>query len=143
MAAIYTHEFLIRSDVSMVKFHQRSMQYWKSVLCITLYQRCILLQFYFLLLEYHQQIHLLNMATNGIPGELVAQIWPGKILSKTPKRQPLSSEARDRTYLFIVRTRTDPTFWPFFVRTYLPTPTYLFSLLNINFIEKLQKSKNL
>ena len=50
---------------------------------------------------------------------------------------------RDRTYLSIVRTRTNPTFWPFFVRTYLPTPTYLFSLSNINFIEKLPKIKNL
>ena len=36
---------------------------------------------------------------------------PGKLVDK------------DRTYLFIARTRTYPTFWPFFVRTYLPTPT--------------------
>ena len=46
---------------------------------------------------------------------------------------------RDRTYLSIVRTRTDPTFWPIFVRTYLPTPTYLLDILNISFIEKLPK----
>ena len=50
---------------------------------------------------------------------------------------------KDRTTSCIVGTRTYPTFWPFFVRTYLPTPTYLFSLLNINFIEKLPKIKNL
>ena len=50
---------------------------------------------------------------------------------------------RDRTYLSIVRTRTNPTFWPFFVRTYLPTPTYLFSLMNITFIEKLPKTKKI
>ena len=33
------------------------------------------------------------------------------------------SVSKDRTYLFIARTRTYPTFWSFFVRTYLPTPT--------------------
>ena len=48
-------------------------------------------------------------------------------------------KSKDRTYLFIARTRTDPTFWPFFVRTYLPTPTDLFGLLNIGFTEKLPK----
>ena len=46
---------------------------------------------------------------------------------------------KDRTYLFIARTRTYPTFWPSFVRTYLPTPTDLFGFLNIDFTKKLPK----
>ena len=48
-------------------------------------------------------------------------------------------KTKDRTYLFIARTRTYPTFWPSFVRTYLPTPTDLFGFLNIDFTKKLPK----
>ena len=46
-----------------------------------IYQRCILLQFYFLLLEYQQQTHLLNMATIVMPGDLKIKVarWLGKI----------------------------------------------------------------
>ena len=34
---------------------------------------------------------------------------------------------KDRTTSCIVRTRTYPTFWSFFVRTYQPTPTLPFN----------------
>ena len=58
-----------------------------------------------------------------------------QVLTQAHKWPPIAT--RDRTYLSIVRT--DPTFWPIFVRTYLPTPTYLLGILNISFIEKLPK----
>ena len=60
-------------------------------------------------------------------------------ITDRPYREVGRILSRDRTTSCIVRTRTYPTFWLFFVRTYLPTPTYLFRLLNINFTEKLPK----
>ena len=38
-----------------------------------------------------------------------------------------TTESKDRTTSCIVRTRTDPSFWTFFVRTYRPTPTLPFN----------------
>ena len=53
-------------------------------------------------------------------------------------RLPISlwseADVKARTTFGIARTRTDPTFWSFFVRTYLPTPTDLFGLSKDKFL---------
>ena len=49
---------------------------------------------------------------------------------------------KDRTTFGIARTRTDPTFWPFFARTYLPTPTRPFCLFKQRVHEKTTKNHN-
>ena len=41
----------------------------------------------------------------------------------------------------IARTRTDPTFWPYFVRTYLPTLTRPFYLSLSQFLTYLHRKK--
>ena len=53
-----------------------------------------------------------------------SRIWKKYSNSKNSKNGP---ESKDRTTSCIVRTRTYPTFWSFFVRTYQPTPTLPFN----------------
>ena len=78
-------------------------------------------------------------------GSILFEVFDGSInLRSTLELRQMTTyshpvRTRDRAYLSIVRTRTDPTFWPIFVRTYLPSPTYLLDILNISFIEKLPK----